>query len=155
MENSTIQMDSLQEKPKRPQLLTILCVLSYIWGAIVVLLLFLCIAFSGFIFEALNQIINGTSNFPSINSAQQDAIQTLLNMGEGKFSAIVAGAIIIYMTSILGVYKMWKLQKWGFYIYASINGLGIIYSIMGASYFMPIISIVFIILYFRNIQYMK
>ncbi|MBC7654874.1 MAG: hypothetical protein H7098_10430, partial [Oligoflexus sp.] len=111
--------------------------------------------FSGFIFEALNQIINGTSNFPSINSAQQDAIQTLLNMGEGKFSAIVAGAIIIYMTSILGVYKMWKLQKWGFYIYASINGLGIIYSIMGGSYFMPIISIVFIILYFRNIQYMK
>lgn len=155
MENSTIQMDSFQEKPKRPQLLTILCVLSYIWGAIVVLLLFLCIAFSGFIFEALNQIINGTSNFPSINSAQQDAIQTLLNMGEGKFSAIVAGAIIIYMTSILGVYKMWKLQKWGFYIYASINGLGIIYSIMGGSYFMPIISIVFIILYFRNIQYMK
>ena len=155
MENSTIQMDSLQEKPKRPQLLTVLCVLSYIWGAIVVLLLFLCIAFSGFIFEALNQIINGTSNFPSINSAQQDAIQTLLNMGEGKFSAIVAGAIIIYMTSILGVYKMWKLQKWGFYIYASINGLGIIYSIMGGSYFMPIISIVFIILYFRNIQYMK
>lgn len=155
MENSTIQIDSFQEKPKRPQLLTVLCVLSYIWGAIVVLLLFLCIAFSGFIFEALNQIINGTSNFPSINSAQQDAIQTLLNMGEGKFSAIVAGAIIIYMTSILGVYKMWKLQKWGFYIYASINGLGIIYSIMGASYFMPIISIVFIILYFRNIQYMK
>lgn len=155
MENSTIQIDSFQEKPKRPQLLTVLCVLSYIWGAIVVLLLFLCIGFSGFIFEALNQIINGTSNFPSINSAQQDAIQTLLNMGEGKFSAIVAGAIIIYMTSILGVYKMWKLQKWGFYIYASINGLGIIYSIMGGSYFMPIISIVFIILYFRNIQYMK
>ncbi len=143
------------EKPKRPQLLTVLCILSYIWGTIVILLLFLCIGFSGFIFEALNQIINGTSNFPTINSAQQDAIQTLLNMGEGKFTAIIAVAIIIYMTSILGVYKMWKLQKWGFYIYASINGLGIIYSMIGGSYFMPIISIVFILLYFKNLQYMK
>jgi hypothetical protein len=57
--------------------------------------------------------------------------------------------------SLIGVIKMWRLQKWGFYIYAGVNGLGVILNFIQGSFFMPIIAIGFIVMYGLNLKDMK
>jgi len=50
---------------------------------------------------------------------------------------------------------MWRQEKWGFYIYAIINILGVGYDIMSGSFVMAIISISFIAMYYSNVKSMK
>ena len=153
--NSYLTQQSINEVPKRSQFLTALCVLSYIWSGIALLCLFLCLIFTGFIYEALEKIATGEGPFANMDETQQQGIQMLLNLGQGLFTSLIALGIIIYMTSLLGVVKMWKLQKWGFYIYTAVNGFGVIYSIVSGSYVMGLISLVFIIMYYLNLKDMK
>lgn len=143
------------ETPKRPQFLTVLCILSYIWSGFILLSLFLCLIFSRFIFTLIDKILSGEISMPTMDTTQEQALQAFVDLGPSKFAAIIAGAIIIYMTSLLGVFKMWRQQKWGFYIYASINILGVGYDLFSGSYFMAIISMAFIGMYFSNLKYMK
>lgn len=143
------------ENPKRPQFLTVLCILSYIWSGFILLCLFLCLLFSRFLFTVIGNILSGEISVPTLDSAQEQALQSLLDLGQGKFAAIIAGAIILYMTTLLGVFKMWRQQKTGFYIYAAINVFGVIYDVFSGSYFMAIISIAFIVMYFLNLKDMK
>jgi len=151
-------LEQEQEQPellKRPQFLTVLCVLSFIWSAIVLLVLLICLLSSGFIFNTLQSLVDGTVQYPGIDAEQQVAIEYLLTLGQKTFSIIIVVAMIWYLTSLLGVIKMWKLQKWGFYIYAVINGLGLIYSIYSGSYLGLVISAGFIGMYYANLKYMK
>lgn len=143
------------EQPKRPQFLTVLCVLSFIWSGFILLFLFLGLIFSRFIFKFIDKILSGEIAVPTMDSKQEQALQAFLELGPGKFAAIIAGAIIMYMTSLLGVFKMWRQQKWGFYIYATINVLGVGYDVFSGSYFTAIISMAFIMMYFSNLKYMK
>lgn len=156
MENNILMENQTpSESPKRPQFLSVLCILSFIWSGIVILSLFFCLIFSDFIFASLQTIASGENGMPQLNSMQTEGIETLLNLGKAKFVAIIAFAIIAYMTSLLGVFKMWRLHKWGFYIYASINGLGLTYDIINGSFFMSIVSLSFIVMYFTNLKHMK
>lgn len=121
-----IENQSLDNKPTRPQFLTVLCVLSFIWSGIMLLLLFLTLCFSNLIFDTIAGIVNGTVEMSTSSSVQVDGLNKLLEMGKGNFVAIIAAVIIIQMTCLLGVVKMWKLQKLGFFIYAIISGLGFV-----------------------------
>jgi len=58
----------------------------------------------------------------------------MIEMGQGTLVAILGGYFVAVIVSLLGVIKMWKLQKAGFYIYAVINSLGIIFAIYDGSY---------------------
>ncbi|MBP8033306.1 MAG: hypothetical protein KAZ71_01845 [Bacteroidia bacterium] len=153
-ENILIENNPIDE-PKRPQFLSVLCILSIIWSSIIILSLFLCLVFSGTIFSSLEKITSGDNGMPQLDSVQIEGIEKIINLGQGKFVAIIAFAIVIYMTSLLGVIKMWKLQKWGFYIYAGVNTLAIIYDIISGSYFSIIVSAIFIGMYFSNLKHMK
>lgn len=153
-ENLMIEQNNINT-PNRPQFLTVLCILSYIWSGFILLCLVLCLLFSSAIFNLIGNILNGEIAMPTIDSAQEQALQAFLDLGKGKFVAIIAGAIMLYMTSLLGVVKMWKQQKWGFYIYATINFLSLGYDLSSGSYVMAIISLAFIIMYFLNLKYMK
>lgn len=153
-ENITIE-NNLTEQPKRPQFLTVLCVLSYIWSGLALLCLFICLVFSSFIFEALEKLTLDDTTMSAMDENQQKAIQTLLEVGTFKFASIIALGIVIYMVSLLGVIKMWKLQKWGFYIYSVVNTIGVVYSVISGSYFMAIISLLFVIMYYLNFKHMN
>lgn len=156
MENDNLIQDQLvNEQPKRPQFLTILCILSFIWSGFILLCLFLGLCFSKFIFNTAESILDGAESMPTMSEPQLKAMQTLVDFGPQKFAAGIAVAIIIYMTSLLGVFKMWRLQKWGFYIYASVNGLGVSYDLISGSYFMVAITLAFIVMYFSNLRYLK
>lgn len=145
----------INEVVKRPQFLTALCILSYVWSGIVFLGLIIALLLSGFIFEVFEKIINGSEGMPQLDEAQTKAVNMLLELGQGAFVAIIGGAILMLAISLIGVIKMWKLQKWGFYIYAGINGLGVILNLVQASFLMAIISIGFIVMYGLNLKDMK
>jgi len=155
MSDNLISENPLEESPKRSQFLTTLCILSYIWNGMALLFLLLCLLFSGLVYEALGKINSGDSPFTTMDESQQKAIQMILDYGRGFVTSMIALAMIIYMTSLLGVVKMWKLQKWGFYIYATLNSFGVMYSFLSGSYFMGIISLSFITMYYLNLKDMK
>lgn len=156
MENMTTAEDQvMNEELKRPQFLTALCILSYIWSGIVFLGLIIALLLSGFIFEALEKIVSGAEGMPQLEENQMQGVSMLLEMGQGAFIGIIGLAILMYAISLVGVIKMWRLQKWGFYIYAGINGVGIILNFIQGSFFMPIIAIGFIIMYGLNLKDMK
>ena len=143
------------ETPKRNQFLTVLCILSFIWSGFILLCLFLCLIFSSTLFTFISEILSGKFSMTTLDNNQEQALRSFLNIGQRKFVVIIVGAIMLYMTSLLGVFKMWRQQKWGFYIYAVINILGVGYDIMSGSYFMAIISISFIAMYYSNFRYLK
>ena len=143
------------ETPKRNQFLTVLCILSFIWSGFILLCLFLCLIFSSTLFTFISEILSGKFSMTTLDNNQEQALRSFLDIGQSKFVVIIVGAIMLYMTSLLGVFKMWRQQKWGFYIYALINILGVGYDIMSGSYFMAIISISFIAMYYSNFRYLK
>lgn len=143
------------ETPKRNQFLTVLCILSFIWSGFILLCLFLCLIFSSTLFTFISEILSGKFSMTTLDNNQEQALRSFLDIGQSKFVVIIVGAIMLYMTSLLGVFKMWRQQKWGFYIYAIINILGVGYDIMSGSYFMAIISISFIAMYYSNFRYLK
>jgi hypothetical protein len=157
MENTiTPENQSVNETPKRSQFLTVLCVLSFIWSGIILFSLFLALFLRNFIFTTVEKILNGEmEGMPPLSEEQQKGIQVLLDFGPQKYLMIVAVAIIVYMTSLLGVVKMWKLHKWGFYIYAGVNGFALAYDIVSGAYFSVIITIAFIGMYFSNFKQLK
>jgi hypothetical protein len=156
MENIMSPENQLEnETPQRSQFLSVLCILSFIWSGFILFCLFLGLCFSGFIFGAAESIIAGTEGMPAMSESQLKAMQTLIDLGPQKFMMGIVVAIIIYMTSLLGVFKMWRLQKWGFYIYAAVNGIGVAYDLISGSYFMVAITIAFIGMYFSNFKYLK
>lgn len=156
MENIlTNENQPLVEKPKRPQFLTVLCILSYIWSGLVIIGLLIALLFSNVLWDVFEKVVNGESEVATVNEAQIAAIQSIIDLGRGAFVAIIAFSIIIYATSLLGVVKMWRMQKWGFYIYAVINGLGLVYDIFTGSFFMGIITLAFLIMYGTNLKYMR
>jgi hypothetical protein len=154
-DNLILEENTPLEQPKRPQFLTVLCVLSFIWSGLILLFLFLGLCFSKLIFSTIEKLQSGAEGMPAMGEAQQQAMQALVDLGPQKFILGIAIAIIVYMTSLLGVVKMWKLQKMGFYIYAGVNGLGVGYDIISGSYFMAIIAIAFLGMYFANFKYLR
>ena len=154
-ENNFTSNQPADGSPSKPEFLKVLCILSFIWSGLIVFILFLCLVFSSFIFKIIHQILSGEIAMPTIDAKQEEALQSFIQLGQGKFIGVVAAVIIFYMTSILGVFKMWRLQKSGFYIYAIINLLGVGFDLMSGSFFAAIISISFIAMYYTNLKHLK
>lgn len=156
MENNDFIQQPIETQPeKRPDFLSILCVLSFIWSGLVLLVLLFCLLFGGLLFELMEKMLSGANGMPAIDETQEAAIQSVLKLGRGAFSAIIAFSMIMQLTSALGVFKMWRMQKWGFYIYAGINGLGLIFNFISGSFFMALMSLTFIIMYALNFKHLK
>ncbi len=115
MENSTIQIDSFQEKPKRPQLLTVLCVLSFVMCAFTI------------ISSAMNIVQNTPENHQqsveqlrTINPVMADQMEDMYATMESNIYLKLSPYfnLVFMLGSLLGVIMMWNLNKKGFYIYA-------------------------------------
>ena len=126
-------------KPVRPQLLTILCVLSYIGSSLG--------AFSFFmVFTAYPQLM------PMIEEMglAMPAMELYFSAGRNFF---LAGAIF-YFLSLIGVALMWRLRKVGFHFYAGAQVMILIMPLFYIQGFpIPfldgIITALFIFLYYR------
>lgn len=140
-ENNPIQ----QTTPARPQLLTILCILTFIGSG---LSSFSYLAFTVY-FKDMQEILNiYYANMPEVNYFQQAPQAFFL------FSTILSAA------SLLGAILMWNLRKAGFHIYTVAQLLNLVLpSIYISVELNPLLNIMitalFVYLYARNLRFMR
>lgn len=136
-------MQHSQEDPtrsdKRPQMLTILCVLSYIAGGLAAMSYFMIFSMYSDVMPALTE---ASGQFPAFS----------IFLGAPR-SFFLTG-FVLYFISILGVSLMWRMRKAGFHFY---TGAQIMILVMPLFYLkdFPIpfldaaITVVFVWLYAR------
>ncbi len=136
---------------KRPDLLIVLCVLTFIgsgFSAIVNGLAFLTIdSWAGILEEGAFEMFEG--------QLEMEAIELLLNVNP-TFYLLQA---VFYAMAVYGAYMMWNLKKAGFHIYTVAQILLLIIS----KVYMPslpfpliplLLSSTFVLLYARNLRFM-
>ncbi len=136
--------DGSQKTNKRPELLTVICILTFIGSGLA--------AFSNLIISL---------NYDSLIEIVQNEELTLpvvdfFLMLKVEFFII---SFIFYSASLFGSIQMWKLKKIGFHIYTVAQiVLLIIPSIFFPSLEFPflglLITVLFIVLYAKNLKYM-
>jgi len=147
MEEQTTQQPTEQTAPapaqekKRPGLLSVMCILTYIGRGLNIIVWILAII----AFGAIESMLGGIPGMGGLVSA-----------GIGYF----VGALILSIIAFIGAIMMWKMKKMGFYLWILANVIEFIlpfilisgypFNIVGL-----IILIVFIILYGINLKNME
>ena len=139
------------EKPKRTELLKVLCILTFIGSgssAFANMIMFITIddwklAYENGLFESFDKLF------------QDEALQILMNVNP-RFYLLQA---LIYVASLVGAMLMWNLKKMGFHVYTVAQILLLItYNLYLSSqpfpFFPLLLSITFILLYSRNLSVM-
>lgn len=135
---------------QRPVFLTVLCILSFIAIGFGVL------AYIG-AFAALSLV---SAAVDGVSDAVLDAGGTVTEgPGTGMIWAYIIVGFLTTIVSLIGVIKMWKLQKQGFMLYTAAAIISIIMSILyvgfSASITGIIISGAFIVMYYLNVKHME
>lgn len=115
MENNILmENQSVNEAPKRPQFITVLCILTFIGSAL---------AFFGAIWGYFS-IKASAAMLENMGSAEGDSFGMMSGIQETMIKAVenaVPNMIIGVFCSLLclfGALQMWKLKKIGFFIYS-------------------------------------
>ena len=110
-----------QEPAKRPEMLTILCVLSFINAAWNTLSNFVSFAFYNTFQNLFTQLREGSGVYEDMAEQMGDNWDVMVQATE-MASSISRGyyflEMILFIASFIGVRMMWKLQKKGFHVYA-------------------------------------
>lgn len=144
----TKEITNENEVIKRPTVLTVLCILSFIAGGLGSLSALITPLFSDIMIEFLK-------NSPNYDETLMDETIMLLQAGWWYYLIIFVFAIC----SLVGVYLMWTLKKIGFHFYA-LSNLGLLFAPM-FMFDMPIswagifLTTSFILLYAVNLKFMR
>lgn len=152
MENRTNNSQQIQ----RPQLLTVVAVLSFIGSGLSLFSNLLTILFYDTVvninIEELKEI------YPAMfaDPAFQNTLSVIAEAGQSFF----AFSTLAYAGSLYGVYKMWHLQKQGLHYYAISQIVILLLPLVFISTEMPVLPSVllttlFILLYFRAFKMME
>ena len=110
-----------EEQPKRPEMLTVICILSFINAVYNGIANFISFAFYDTFQNLFEQMRNGEGMFADMAEqmgdnwevmAQASALAFSIGRGYYFFEAI------LFVVSFIGVLMMWRLQKKGFHVYA-------------------------------------
>jgi hypothetical protein len=129
----------------RPELLKILCILSFI-GSGIAALSNLMILLS---FDQLDLIMDDlVANLPEL--------ETILSGGKGFF---ISG-FVLYVISLAGVYQMWKLNRIGFHFYTGAQFFILLLPVITLESFQVpflsiLITIAFVIAYSSQLKVMR
>lgn len=118
---TTNQTTAQQEKPTRPLLLTVMCILTFIGSSFIII-------------STVISYISMQNMSAEMQAIMGDMIQTTQNDLLIKLIVGVIGSIIC----LVGAIMMWKLKKVGFYMYC----LGTIIPLI-ISYFIPSKNLLF------------
>ena len=144
-EETTESTGTTPEAGKRPVFLTVLCILSFIAAG------FGIITFVGMIMAmgAATAVVGSMAGLEGVSEAAS------AGPGAGMTWAYFIVGLLTIIVALIGVFKMWKLKKQGFMLYAGAN---VVSMIMGSIYSFSIgaliIPIVFIVLYYLNVKHM-
>jgi len=133
-------------------MLTVLCILTFIGSGLssfANLLLF-------FLFDPIKEVLESDQFSQMMGTTELETFKMMMNIPSVFF--LFQG--ILYFISLLGAMMMWKLNKTGFHFYAVSQILLLIifeFYVSGAPFpVIPLlITIIFILLYYRNLQFMK
>ncbi len=116
------------EKPSRPILLSLLCVFSFVFSAIVSILFLVSVFYSGRLTSVINQYM------PDDNQSGM------------KVFLICFGGFALHAVSFAGTFLIWRLKKTGYYLLSSSSLL-----IAGYQLFHPKISTSVTLIYIVSI----
>lgn len=161
MENNILmENQSFNETPKRPQFITVLCILSFIGCG----LAFFGSIYGYFSIKASSALLENMGNAEGDTYGMMSGIQeTMIKAVENAVPNLIIG-IICSLLCLYGALQMWKLKKMGFFIYSIgevapaisafllgggglIGGVGAIFGLL--------LAIVWIVLYAVNLKHMK
>lgn len=150
MENLDEQMTG--KTAERPVFLTVLCILSFIAAGISVL------AYAA-AFALIGAVSAGASAMQGEAGAAFSQAMSQAAPSAGLLWAYIIVGFVTVILSLIGVIKMWKLQKSGFmlYVVATVAStvMGIVYSGMTASMMGIVFSVLFVVLYGLNLKHLK
>jgi len=121
----------------RPRLLTILCVLSYIMGAVAVLSYFMIFSMYS---EIMPELAKSSDQFPGVS------------MFLGASRSFFLTGFVLYFISIIGVSLMWRMRKVGFHFYTGAQVMILLMPIFYIKdfpnpFFDGVLTLLFILLY--------
>lgn len=119
-----------QEEPKkRPDMLTVLCILSFINAVWNTLSNFISFTFYNTFQSVFKQMTEGEGMFEDMAEQMGDSWEMMVEASAMAFS-ISRGyyffEMVLYIASFVGVMMMWKLQKRGFHVYTIVQILMLI-----------------------------
>jgi len=144
----TEEITNKNDVPKRPTILSVLCILSFISAGLGSLSALIVPLFSDLMIEFLK-------NSPNYDETLMEETIMLLQAGWGYYLITFVFAVC----SFVGVLFMWKLKKIGFHFYA-LSNLGLLFAPMlmfdmAISWAGIFLTASFILLYALNLKYMK
>ncbi len=172
MENQdqTIISSEVVAEQKRPQFLTILCVLSFICvGLMIIMTLF------GILMNTPEKRAEQIEQMRQISPAQADKLEQVYEQQENSTMAKIQPylTILFQVISLLGVIQMFNLKRIGFYIYAAVellpyslllfagDGMSLEMGGLGKGAAMAIMTVLvlfdltFVVLYGLNLKHLK
>lgn len=139
------------EIAKRPDGLTLLCVLSFIGSGLAFISNFMVF----FIYPSIPEIMDSDEFIQMPNLEPELLLEFLTSAGRTYFLL----STILYLASIIGVYFMWKLRKIGIHFYAMAQIAILIIPLIFISTELSalpslLITVLFILLYSRFLKMM-
>jgi hypothetical protein len=141
-----------QGAAQRPAFLTVLCILSFISAGIAIILLLIATLFAGAV-TAGSSVVD-----TSVMTAEGQAAVETAQGQIGNIWLYLALGVTMVIVSLMGVIKMWKLKKNGFYMYTGAAIAGIIVEIAVGTGFSPVatvFTVAFIVMYGLNLKHMN
>lgn len=160
MENISTENQQMNDAPKRPQFLTVLCILTFIGSALAIIS-----AIMGYFSAQASAAM--ISNMDSMGNDPTGMMSEMQGMAQKAVDNAVPNLVIAIVCALLclfGALQMWKLKKTGFYIYTvgEIVPPISVFILMGGGLFGGItsvltllVAIVFVVLYALNLKHMK
>ncbi len=149
--NDTTHTPPHQVDTERPSGLSFLCILSFIGSGMSLVSHLIVWLFYNTFLELLSS--DTYSSIPNLNTEE---LLSYLETGGRLFFLVSA---ILFLFSLVGVYKMWHLKKIGIHYYAIAQILLVITPLLFISRSMPVfgallLSVLFILLYARYLKIM-
>jgi hypothetical protein len=144
------------ESPQRPEMLKVLCILSFIMCGLLLIAYSIGSMFISLkaetIAEVWEKVIESNPQF-----ADRDPVEFF-----HEFGTVCLYGLIATVFSLVGVLMMWRLDRIGFFIYSVAELSTNLFSMSGeaetrsygGTIFMVLLDLVFIALYFTQLKYM-
>jgi hypothetical protein len=137
------------ESPKRPTLLSVVCILTFIGSALMLAMYLIIPAFADAVVDALKN----SPDYQDIEATK--TLFQILQAGWGYYSCLV----LLVICSAIGAVLMWKLKRLGFYIYALANLLALFIPTLFFGFPPAVIGMIitagFIVLYAIHLKFLK
>lgn len=145
MEQTTTTTTTTTVAPaQRPTMLTVLCILSFIFTGIAIIMLVIALLGMGAVSAGASMLENagGTTTYTGPSTSL-------------TWAYLIVG-FLTALVSLYGVIKMWKLEKIGFFLYTGATVVSIIMGVVYSGFgIMSIVPLVFVVLYGLNLKYMR